>query len=128
MEEKKNFYKVIEEICVHDSRYHPDAYEFVMQALHFTQTKLKKDTHVTGKELLEGIKGFVIQQYGVMAKTVLSHWGITSTLDFGTIVFIMVNAGLLAKTETDCLDDFKDVYDFEAEFGNILKGQVIKGI
>lgn len=128
MEEKRNFYKVVEEICAGDARYKPDAYEFLMQALQFTQDKLKKNTHITGKELLEGIRELIIQQYGVMAKTVLNHWGITATLDFGAIVFNMVDNKLLSKTETDSIEDFKDGYDFEAVFGNILKDIVIKDI
>ena len=74
-EELKDFYQAVEEICARDSRYKADAYEFLMQTLGFTQKKLKRETHVTGRELLEGIKEFAIQQYGPMAKTVLRHWG-----------------------------------------------------
>ena len=58
MEEKKDFYQVSEDIYAKDNRYKPDSYEFVMQALHFTQSKLKKESHVSGKELLEGIRDF----------------------------------------------------------------------
>lgn len=126
MSEKKNFYQAIDEICAKDSRYNPDAYEFVMQALHFTQGKLKREKHVTGRELLEGIREFVIEQYGPMAKTVLRHWGISKTEDFGNIVFNMVDKKLLSKTEEDSIADFKDVYDFEHVFGNILRDSAIK--
>jgi len=128
MEEKKDFYQVIEDICAKDSRYKPDSYEFVLQALHFTQAKLKRETHVTGQELANGIREFVIEQYGPMAKTVLKHWGITNTQDFGNIVFNMLERKLLSKTERDSLDDFKDVYDFEAAFANVLRDSVIKEI
>lgn len=126
MSEKKDFYTLVQEICVEDPRYKPDAYEFVMQALHFTQAKLKRSTHVTGVELLEGIREFVIEQYGPMAKTVLRHWGITKTQDFGDIVFAMVSHQMLSKTEQDSLADFKDVYDFQEAFGNVLRDSVIK--
>ena len=128
METKKNFYQIIEEICVKDSRYKPDAYEFLMQALHFTQNKLKRQTHVTGRELLEGIREFAIEQYGPMAKTVLEHWGITKTQDFGNIVFNMVDKKMLSKTEEDSIDAFKDVYDFASAFGNVLRNSIIKNI
>lgn len=120
MEETNNFYQMVEEICSRDKRYKPDAYEFVMQALHFTQSKLKRKGHLSGKELLEGIREFATEQYGPMVKTVLRHWGITKTLDFGNLVFNLVDKKVLSKTETDSLDDFKDVYDFEVVFGNIL--------
>jgi uncharacterized repeat protein (TIGR04138 family) len=126
MEEQKNFYQVVEEICLIDNRYKADAYEFIIQALHFIQGKLKRQGHITGKELLEGIRDFAIEQYGPMAKTVLNHWGITKTQDFGNIVFNMVEKRLLSKTETDSIDDFKDVYDFEVVFRNVLRDSVIK--
>ena len=64
MEERKDFYQVIEEIYAKDNRYKPDSYEFVIQALHFTQSKFKRQTHVTGGELSEGIREYAIEQYG----------------------------------------------------------------
>ena len=124
--EEKDFYGAVEEICVKDSRYKPDAYEFVMQALHFTQGKLKRNTHVTGKELLEGIRELAVEQFGPMAKTVLLHWGITKTQDFGNIVFNMVNRNILSKTDSDSIEDFKDVFELDAVFQNILRDSVIK--
>lgn len=128
MEEKKDFYRIIEDICALDSRYKADGYEFVMQALHFTQDKLKKAGHVSGRELLEGIREYAIEQYGPMAKTVLIHWGIVNTRDFGNIVFTLIENKILSKTETDSVEDFKDVYEFETVFGNVLRDSVIEGI
>ncbi len=127
MEEKKNFYQVVEEICARDSRYKADAYEFILQALHFTQGKLQRKTHVSGRELLEGIREFAIEQYGPMAKTVLAHWGIIKTRDFGNIVFNMVDKKILSKTETDSIKDFEDVYDFAVVFGNVIRDSINKG-
>lgn len=126
MEEKKDFYQVVEDVCAEDKRYKADAYEFLMQALHFTQSKLKREKHVTGRELLEGIREFAIEEYGPMAKTVLGHWGINKTEDFGNIVFNMVDKKLLSKTQEDSIDDFKEVYDFQAAFGNVLGDSRIK--
>ncbi|MDD5653858.1 MAG: hypothetical protein PHT31_06860, partial [Candidatus Omnitrophica bacterium] len=108
------------------SRYKPDSYEFVMQALHFTQSKLKRQSHISGKELLEGIREFVIEQYGPMAKIVLGHWGVNRTEDFGNIVFSLVEKKVLSKTETDSPEDFKGVFDFDSAFGNVLRDTVIK--
>jgi uncharacterized repeat protein (TIGR04138 family) len=121
MEEVKSFYQIVEQIHSKDSRYKPDSYEFVMQALTFTQKEFKKDGHVSGKELLEGIRQFALNQYGAMAKTVLEYWGITCTSDFGNIVFNMVENKLLSKTECDTHHDFEDVYDFEVAFKHIIK-------
>jgi uncharacterized repeat protein (TIGR04138 family) len=75
---------------------------------------------------LEGIREFAIEQFGPMVKTVFSHWGIKTTHDFGNIVFNMVEWLLLSKTEQDSINDFKDVYDFDAAFGNVLRDSVIK--
>lgn len=113
-----DFYKKVEELARKDSRYQPDAYEFVMQALWFTQEKLKRSDHVSGRELLGGIREFGLEQYGPMTLTVFQHWGIRTTEDFGEIVFNLVENGLLKKTEEDSRADFKNVYDFKEAFDN----------
>ena len=110
------FHEKVEVIIKKDLRYKADAYEFVMQALWFTQEKMKKKGHVTGKELLEGIKEFGLAQFGPMAITVFEHWGVKTTQDFGEIVFNMVENGLLKKTEDDSIRDFKNVYNFKKVF------------
>lgn len=123
-----NFYQRIEKIAEKDRRYKTDAYEFVMQALCFTQKKLKREGHVSAKELLEGVREYALEQYGPMARTVLVHWGIGSTADFGEIVFNMIDSDLMRKTESDSKSDFKDVYNFKDAFNiNIqLKPDKIK--
>jgi uncharacterized repeat protein (TIGR04138 family) len=110
------FNKKIQEILSKDPRYSFDAYEFTMQALWFTQKKLKRQGHVSGRELLEYIKKFALEQYGPLAKTVIQFWGIRATSDFGEIVFNLIDAGLMKKTEKDSREDFNCVYDFEHAF------------
>ena len=121
------FYNLVEEICLQDKRYKPDAYEFVLGGLGFTQKKLKKITHVTGVQLALGLRDYAINQYGALAGRVLSHWGINQTQDFGNIVFSMIEKKLLSKTEEDSLLDFDAVYDFKAAFSNVLADSVIEG-
>jgi len=118
MEKESDIYEKIEKIVDQDSRYKVAAYAFVLLALNFTLAKLEKRRHVTGKELLEGIREFGVQQYGPMTKTVFNYWGIKRTRDFGEIVFSLVDNRLLGKTEEDKIEDFVDVYDFEEEFVN----------
>ena len=108
------------EVLEKDPAYKIDAYEFVFQALWFTQGKLKKSGHLTAKELLLGIKELILNQYGPMAKTVAAHWGVFTTDDFGKIVFNLIDAGLMKKSDDDSPDDFKDVYRFDEEF-NVFK-------
>jgi len=127
MEWKRDFYKEVEAIFAKDNRYKPDVYEFVFQALRFTQGKLQKEGHLTGEELSRGLRNFAIEQYGPLAMTVLNHWGVFKTQDFGNIVFNMIDGRLLAKTETDRIDDFTDVYDFKEAFGNVLGDSLMNG-
>jgi uncharacterized repeat protein (TIGR04138 family) len=72
--------------------------------------------HVSGHELSVGLKDYAIDRYGMMAKSVLNKWGIYHTLDFGKIIFAMVEAGLMRTTEEDQLEDFDGVYDFDDVF------------
>ncbi|KPJ60563.1 MAG: hypothetical protein AMJ46_06090 [Latescibacteria bacterium DG_63] len=116
MERDSDFYERVEKITVKDPRYKVAAYGFVMLALNYTLSKLDKPRHVSGKELLEGIKEFGLAQYGPMTKTVFDYWGVHTTRDFGEIVFNLVENKLLGKTDEDRIDDFTNIYDFEEEF------------
>jgi uncharacterized repeat protein (TIGR04138 family) len=116
VERDADFYEKIEQIVDRDDRYKVAAYAFVMLALNYTVSKLHRSGHVTGKELLGGIKEFGIAQYGPMAKTVFNYWGVHTTRDFGEIVFNLVEHKLLGKTEEDRLQDFENVFNFEEEF------------
>ena len=107
---------IISYICEEDNRYHQDAYEFVLEALSYTQRRYHLHKHVTGKELLEGIKILLMEKFGPLTLTVLRHWGINGTEDFGNIVFILVERKVLSKTEEDNMESFKNVYDFEQVF------------
>lgn len=116
-----NFDATLENILAADSRYHRDAYLFVREALDFTQKQILKDNrgqvrHVTGQELLNGIKQLALQQFGPMTTTVFEEWGVKNCRDFGEIVFNMVEIGLLAKTDKDSRDDFQNGYDFDETF------------
>ena len=110
----------IQKLIDSNSRYKFEAYSFVMAGLHFTMSSLEKPRHVSGQELCEGIKRYAFDQFGPLAQTVLEYWGIRETLDFGHIVFALVEAGLMRKTEEDSLDDFKNAYDFKTAFSSKL--------
>ena len=116
MERDSGFYEKVEKIVEKDPRYKVAAYAFVMLALNYTLAKLDKPRHVSGKELLGGIREFGLAQYGPMTKTVFEYWGVRRTRDFGEIVFNLVESKLLGKTDEDKLEDFDGAYDFEEEF------------
>ena len=97
-------------------QYKFEAYSFVMAGLHHTVSKLPKSRHITGAELLEGIREYTLEQFGPMARTVLNYWGIFATEDFGKIVFALVEVGILRKQPEDKIEDFQNVYSFEQAF------------
>lgn len=68
--------------------------------------------HVTGQELSLGLREYAWERWGLLARTVLKKWNVTSTMDFGKIVYAMIEGGVLAKSPTDKLEDFRNVYDF----------------
>jgi uncharacterized repeat protein (TIGR04138 family) len=117
-----NFDEALEQILAKDPRYARDAYAFVREALDFSQKIIGRENrsgtirHVTGQELLEGIRQYALQQFGPMTVTVFEEWGVKNCRDFGDIVFNMVEASLLAKTEKDTRDDFQTGYDFTNAF------------
>jgi uncharacterized repeat protein (TIGR04138 family) len=107
----------------------------VYQALRFTQQCLnravspgreKEEAHISGTELLDGIRAFALDQFGLMTRTVFRCWGIRSTDDFGQIVFELVERGEMSKTDRDQLSDFFDVYDFADVFDRDYRVEVKK--
>lgn len=113
--------EVLDQIVARDPRYAREAYLFVREALDYTQKLVSKGgrenvRHVTGQELLEGIRQYALEHLGPMTMLVLEEWGVTRGEDFGEIVFNMVDAHLLAKTKKDTREDFKSPYAFFEAF------------
>lgn len=103
--------------------YPQEAFQFVRDGLghavkliYGDQQEAGQDRHVNGQQLCLGLRDYAIVRYGMLARTVLSRWGITVTEDFGRIVFAMIDAGLLRRSEDDSLEDFRAVYDFDEAF------------
>ena len=116
--------ELLNDILARDSRYTIEAYAFVRAGLDFTVRRLEDPRHVSGQELLEGIREFAIEEFGPMTKTVLNGWGIARTEDIGEIVFNMVETGLLGKTDKDNRADFANGYDFDEAFRKPFKPAV----
>ena len=120
--QKLSFQETLDQIVAEDRRYDREAYVFVREALDHTIKTLKKDRsrnearHVTGQELLEGIREHALKEYGPMAITVLGLWGVRNCENFGDIVFNLVEKGVLGKTDQDRREDFQSGYDFQAAF------------
>ncbi|MCG8404074.1 MAG: hypothetical protein MI923_02630 [Phycisphaerales bacterium] len=81
----------------------------------------KLNRHVSGGDLCWGLRDLALQHWGLMAPAVLRCWGIRSTMDFGQMVFALVNNGLLQKQPEDRIEDFDNVFDFDTAFDSAYK-------
>ncbi len=106
----------IRNVVQKDPRFPPEAYRFVFEALDFTVKTVGIRRHISGVELLAGIRDYSLKQFGGMTRTVFRMWGIEKTADFGDIVFNMVEEGLMGKTDSDSRADFENIYDFDEAF------------
>ncbi|MFW6059863.1 MAG: Minf_1886 family protein [Phycisphaeraceae bacterium] len=112
----------------HQSKYPLAAFLFVQRGLDYTVRSIHGDPpededpaaresrHVSGRDLCYGLRDYAIEQYGLLARIVLRRWRIERSEDFGHIVFTMVEAGLMHKTDEDTIADFEDVFDFSEAF------------
>jgi len=116
-------------ILASDRRYAMGAYLFIYEALAFTQKELGRDDpemaqerrHVSGQELLEGIRHYAEHIFGPLAPSVFRNWGVRKTEDFGEIVFSLVENNLLGKTESDSRRDFAGGFDLDSAFDGPIK-------
>ncbi len=121
-----------EKILQRDSRYDLAAYLFIYEALAFTQRSLGRDDprlkagerHVSGRELLDGIRRYAGRAFGPLAPVVFRSWGVHRTEGFGEIVFNLVQSDLLAKTDSDQREDFADGFDLDTAFDGPLEVRI----
>lgn len=108
--------RILDELVEREPRYHRDAYVFVLEAITYTQQKFAVPRHVTGQQLLDGIREYAKEIYGPTARMVFTHWGATETLDFGRMVYGLIDTGHVSKRPEDSLEDFREYYDFKKVF------------
>ena len=108
--------------------YPPEAFVFIREGLHaaaadthgpepeMVNPALAGKRHVTGQQLCQGLREVAIRRWGLVAKTVLASWNIRATLDFGKIVYALIDNDMMQKTDGDSLEDFRDVFDFDQAF------------
>ncbi len=127
------------ELLRRDKRFPIDAYVFVFDALRYAHEQLglgksagsmddtivdepsEEERHISGQQLCEAIRLYAIKQYGGMAKSVLNHWGVQSTGDFGEIVFNLISIGQMRKTDNDRREDFDHVFNFDGAFRDTFR-------
>lgn len=108
---------VLARIRERSGQYDERAYLFVLASLEHLQGRLEQRRHVSGEELAHACRDFALDQYGLLARTVLEHWGLRMTADIGAIVFTLIEVGLLKAQDNDRVEDFEGVYGFADAFG-----------
>jgi uncharacterized repeat protein (TIGR04138 family) len=115
------FDQAVDAILEHNQRFDPSAYYFLKEALDFTVKRVMEDNggeprHVSGPELLAGFRDHALDQFGPLATTLLREWGVQSCSDVGEMVFLLIDAGVFGKQDSDTKEDFADVFDFDDAF------------
>ena len=112
-----SFEETLEAILRQETRYAREAYVFVQMAMDFYRARHADEEaesqHLTGQELLLGVKELALEQFGPMAPQVLNHWGLSRGEDVGEIVYLFLDHGLMNKTESDQKEDFAGVMEFD---------------
>ena len=109
-------------VAVEDGRFSPEAFEFLFAGLDRAVKLAGRDheqgssRHVSGQELLQGMKVYAKELFGPLAAHVWRAWGIHRARDWGSIVFLLVDAELLNRQEGDTIEDFEDEFDFDEYF------------
>lgn len=119
--QSNSFEQAVASILEKEKRFQPGAYFLVREVLDFTVDRLAKQgqgesRHVSGRELLEGFRDYLIQEYGPMSATLLEDWGLSKCRHVGEIVFLFIENGVFGKQDSDTLDDFDEIYTFEDAF------------
>ena len=118
--QKLEFAEALDLILAQDERYDRQAYNFLRDALDATLKQRRKareaEGHVSGPQLLDGIRLHALREYGPMVTTVFDYWGVKCGQDFGEMVFNLIRIGIFGKSETDSIEDFKGGYDFHTAF------------
>ena len=107
---------IMDRILIREPRFDEQAYLFVLSALEMCQAQMTTRRHITGIELANACRELALERYGLMARVVLGHWGISATADIGDIVFTLVDLGFLLSQPQDTRDECVDVFDFDLAF------------
>ena len=125
--------EAVDRICRNDKRYSPDSYEFISDAVTYTVKKLERskkprgERHVDGRELVKGVAEYAVEQFGPLAKSVLSDWGLTTGISIGNVVYSLIGENLLYASDDDRLDDFNNTDSILEETLNPLFEQASGG-
>lgn len=112
----------IQDLALKDGRYSPEAFRFLFESLnHAVRVAGKEEAqgpekHVSGQQVLEGMRLNALEMFGPLAAQVWRSWGVHTSMDWGHIVFLLVEHEMLNRQETDTIDDFAQGFDFDEAF------------
>ncbi len=115
-ETDEDYESTLDRVLERDGRYAREAYFFVQAALDYFQRTHRRGRgkeHLTGPQLLKGVREMAIREYGPMARSVLNFWGLERGEDVGEVVYNLIEVGLMAKTDEDRKEDFAGVMAFD---------------
>ncbi len=112
------FEQAVAAILQRDKRFDPHAYFFLKDALDFTLKRIAEGNggqarHVSGPELVTGLRDLALEQFGPMAATLMSEWGVRKCGDIGDMVFHLIEEQIFGKQESDRPEDFSGNFDLE---------------
>lgn len=114
---RSKFEDAVRSILEKDSRYDRDAYFFLRDSLNETVKRIRPDElpehrHVTGRELLDGLRDYALDELGCMALPVLEFWGVQSGRDVGCMVYNLIGEQAFRRSEDDDPSDFEGWHSF----------------
>jgi uncharacterized repeat protein (TIGR04138 family) len=117
--------KSMEQVIQEDGRYPLDAFAFLhdglakaVQGVYGDQAATEGQHHVSGQQLCNALRELALERWGMLAQTVLNRWNIRATIDFGNMVYLLIEGNFMRKTDEDSVEDFRDVYDFDQAFSD----------
>jgi uncharacterized repeat protein (TIGR04138 family) len=114
-----DLWEAIRRIRAKDSRFEPETYAFLLEALEYTYGRIGEVRHVSARELFDGLCQYAKERFGVLAADVLERWGVRSPFDIGIAVYQLIEVGTLAKQEDDTLEDF----DLDVDLRQVIEGE-----
>ena len=122
--------KPIEQVIRADGRYPIEAYAFLHEALRRAVAEAHGEQgeagpqHVTGPQICAAVRELALSRWGMLARTVLRKWNVHATIDFGNMVYLLIENGDWKKQPEDSIEDFRDVYDLDEAFDVVEKFEV----
>lgn len=103
-------------LLAESSPYSVHAFNFVLDGFSYKRIRDDTNTHIDADLLCWRLHDLALRRFGRDARTNLENWGIRRTIDFGHIVYALIDAGLAVRTEEDKLEEFESVFDFDDQF------------